>query len=325
MPTIIQNAKIACLDFDLSKSKIQMGVQVVVTDPLKLEQIRERELNITKERIQKILSIGANVVLTTKGIDDMASKYFVEAKAIACKRVTREDLCRIAKATGAEIVLALADIEGNETFETSMLGYAGIVYEERVNDDNMLIFKDCRHHSVTMFLRGSNDYILDEIDRSIHDGLCVVKKILDCGTVVPGGGAVEISLSVFLENLVNSLVSKEQHAFAEFADAILIIPKTLLVHASKDAIELAAKLRTFHYACQLNNCTIRNSDFAQFGFDLIHGTIRKNLDAGVLEPTISKTKILQFATEAAITILRIDDFIRITESDEIGRSDQSTT
>merc|ERR1739848_447926 len=99
-----------------------------------------------------------------------------------------------------------------------MLGYAGVVYEERVSDDDMLIFKDCPNHSVTLFLRGSNDYILDEIDRSIHDGLCVVRKILECGTVVPGGGAVETSLSVFLENFANSLVSKEQLAFAEFAE-----------------------------------------------------------------------------------------------------------
>merc|ERR1719407_473412 len=99
-----------------------MGVQVVVTDPAKLEEIRQREADITKERIEMLLAAGANVILTTKGIDDMALKYFVEANTIACRRVSKEDLCRVAKATGAEVVLDLADDEGNETFETRMLG-----------------------------------------------------------------------------------------------------------------------------------------------------------------------------------------------------------
>ena len=61
-------------------------------NPAELEKIRERESDITKERIQKVLDAGANVVLTTKGIDDMSLKYFVEAGVIACRRVPKEDL-----------------------------------------------------------------------------------------------------------------------------------------------------------------------------------------------------------------------------------------
>lgn len=65
---------------------------MLVSDPKELEKIREREYDITKERIQKMLEAGANVILTTKGIDDMALKYFVEAGAIACRRVPKDDL-----------------------------------------------------------------------------------------------------------------------------------------------------------------------------------------------------------------------------------------
>ena len=67
-------------------------MQVLVSDPKELDKIREREFDITKERIEKILAAGANVILTTKGIDDMSLKYFVEAGAIACRRVPKEDL-----------------------------------------------------------------------------------------------------------------------------------------------------------------------------------------------------------------------------------------
>ena len=97
MPRTITGAKIALLDIDLRKTKMAMGVQVVVTDVAKLEDIRKREADITKERIQLLINAGANVILTTKGIDDMALKYFVEAGAIAVRRVKKEDLRRIAK------------------------------------------------------------------------------------------------------------------------------------------------------------------------------------------------------------------------------------
>ena len=79
MPMVVKNAKIACLEMDFRKSKMQMGVQVLVKDPKELERIREEEMNVARERIQKIVDAGANVVITTKGIDDLALKYFVDA------------------------------------------------------------------------------------------------------------------------------------------------------------------------------------------------------------------------------------------------------
>ncbi|CAN0520504.1 unnamed protein product, partial [Ectocarpus sp. 8 AP-2014] len=98
--------------------------KVVVNDVKEVDAIRQREMDITKERIEKILSSGATVVLTTKGIDDLCLKYFVEAGAMAVRRVKKEDMRRIAKATGASIVTTLADMEGNETFDAEVLGQA---------------------------------------------------------------------------------------------------------------------------------------------------------------------------------------------------------
>ena len=222
----VKNARIACLDVNLQKSKMQFGVQVLVTDPKELERIREREFDITKERIGMLLAAGANVVFTTKGIDDMALKYFVEAGAIACRRVKKEDLRRIAKCTGASVVLTFGDMEGNESFDASLLGAAAEVSEERVSDDDMVLIKGCKNtKAVTMLLRGANDYMLDEMDRSLHDALCIVKRTLESGSVVAGGGAVEAALSIYLETLATTLGSREQLAIAEFAEAMLVIPK----------------------------------------------------------------------------------------------------
>lgn len=316
MPKRVAKAKIACLDMNLQKARMMMGVQVLVTDPDELEKIRQRELDITKERINKILASGANVILTTKGIDDMALKYFVEAGAIACRRVPKEDLKRIARCTGASVVLTLADMEGNETFDPANLGHAEEVVEERVADDNLIMIKGAKNsRAVTMLLRGANDYMLDEMDRSLHDSLCVVKRVLESGSVVPGGGAVESALSIFLENFATTLGSREQLAIGEFAQAALVLPKTLAVNAAKDATELVAALRAFHYKAQTDPA---QRHMAQFGLDLVEGKVRNNVEAGVLEPAMSKIKMIQFATEAAITILRIDDLIRLAAPDDGG-------
>ena len=100
-----------------------------------------READITKERIQKILASDANVVLTTGGIDDLCLKYFVEAGAMAVRRCKKEDLKRIARATGATLVVSLANLEGEESFDASLLGTAESVVQERVCDDELIVVK----------------------------------------------------------------------------------------------------------------------------------------------------------------------------------------
>ncbi|CCI40150.1 unnamed protein product [Albugo candida] len=313
MPTVVKNAKIALLDFDLQRYRNQMGVQVVVTDPKELEQIRQREIDITKEKIQKILDAGANVLLTTKGIDDLCLKYFVEAKAMGVRRVKKEDLVRIARATGGQVVLTLADMEGEETFDPANLGEAEVVSEERVGDGELIYIKGCKtSRATTLVLRGANENMLDEMDRTLHDALMVVKRMLESNQLVAGGGAVECALSIYLENYANTLSSREQLAIVEFAEALLIIPKTLAVNAAQDAAELVARLCAQHTKSQSGG-----SDELRFsGLELLEGTVCNNLEAGVVEPAISKIKSLRFATEAAITILRIDDMIKINPKQE---------
>uniref|UniRef100_G3MPB1 T-complex protein 1 subunit alpha n=1 Tax=Amblyomma maculatum TaxID=34609 RepID=G3MPB1_AMBMU len=305
----VTGAKIACLDFNLQKAKMSMGVQVLVTDPEKLEAIRQREMDITKERISKILAAGANVILVTGGIDDLCLKYFVEAGAMAVRRCKKQDLRRIAKATGAQLLVSLANMEGEESFDATMLGEAEEVVQEKICDDELVLIKKPKAQTAaSIILRGANDFFVDEVERSIHDALCVVRRVLESKTMVAGGGAVEAALSIYLENFATSLSSREQLAIAEYARSLLVIPKTLAVNAAKDATDLVSKLRAYHNSSQTKQ------DHAQLkwvGLDLYEGTVRDNQKAGVLEPTISKIKSLKFATEAAITILRIDDLIKL--------------
>ncbi|KAF2303516.1 hypothetical protein GH714_018914 [Hevea brasiliensis] len=323
MPTRVAPARIACLDFNLQKTKMQLGVQVLVTDPRELEKIRQREADMTKERIEKLLKAGANVVLTTKGIDDMALKVsfchicfqllqtllwcILWKPGLSLRRVRKEDMRHVAKATGATMVSTFADMEGEETFDQSLLGYADEVVEERIADDDVIMIK-----GQNLQVRGANDYMLDEMERALHDALSIVKRTLESNMVVAGGGAVEAALSVYLEYLATTLGSREQLAIAEFAESLLIIPKVLAVNAAKDATELVAKLRAYHHTAQTK---ADKKHLSSMGLDLSKGTIRNNLEAGVIEPAMSKVKIIQFATEAAITILRIDDMIKLVKDE----------
>ncbi|XP_064652622.1 T-complex protein 1 subunit alpha-like [Lineus longissimus] len=321
MPKRITNAKIACLDFSLQKAKMKLGVQVIVSDPSKLEAIRARESDITKERIQKIIATGANVILTTGGIDDLCLKYFVESGAMAVRRCLKADLRRVAKASGGQVVSTLANLEGEEAFDATMLGQADEVVQERICDDELLLIRGTKARTASsIILRGANDFMVDEMERSIHDALCVVKRVLESKTLVPGGGAVEAALSIYLENFATSLSSREQLAIAEFARALLVIPKQLAVNAAKDSTDLVAKLRAYHNTSQIKP---GHEELKWIGLDLYEGCVRDNKKAGVLEPAISKIKSLKFAAEAAITILRIDDMIKLApEQKEGGNSYQ---
>lgn len=316
IPKRITKAKIACLDFNLQRARMHLGVNIVVDNPDNLEDIRKREIEITTERIKKILDSGANVILTSKGIDDLCIKLFVEAGAMAVRRVALDDMKTIAKATGATFISTLANLEGEETFEPSFLGYADEVVQERISDDECILIKGTqKYKSASIILRGANDFMLDEIERSVHDALCAVKRTLESKKVVPGGGAVETALSIYLENFATTLGSREQLAIAEFATALLVIPKTLAVNAAKDSTDLVSKLRAYHNSAQ-DKTNENGKKYSNYGLNLINGVTADMVKLGVLEPSMSKVKSLKAATEAAIALLRIDDMIKIDEPQE---------
>merc|ERR1711922_31652 len=194
------------------------------------------------------------------------------AGAMAVRRCKRQDLKRIAKATGATFVTSLANTEGEESFEATLLGEAETVAQTRISDDELILIKGPKVRSAaSIILRGPSDMYCDEMERSIHDALCVVKRVLESKSVV-------------------------------------VIPKTLAVNAAKDSADLVAKLRAYHNSSQTKK---EHEQLKNCGLDLYEGVVRDNKKAGVFEPAISKIKSLKFATEAAITILRIDDMIKL--------------
>ncbi|KFA65235.1 hypothetical protein S40285_01475 [Stachybotrys chlorohalonatus IBT 40285] len=321
MPTYIKDAKIAILDMNLQKERMKLGVQITVDDPQQLEQIRARESGMVLERVQMILKAGANVILTTKGIDDLCLKMLVEHGAMGVRRCKKEDLRRIAKASGGTLLSTLSDLNGDERFEPSYLGYAEEVVQERISDDECILIKGTKTlSSASCILRGPNDFSLDEMERSVHDSLCAVKRTLESGSIVPGGGAVETALHIYLEEFAGTVGSREQLAIGEFAQSLLIIPKTLAVNAAQDAAELVAQLRSRHALSQRiqemdasedEKSIAKKKGYKNYGLDLARGKVVDELKLGVLEPSMSKVRQLKSAVEACISIMRIDTLIKL--------------
>jgi len=319
MPTDVPNAKIALLDFDLKKHRMSMGVNIVIDDPAELERVRQKEMDLTKDKIKKITDSGCNVLFTTKGIDDFAMKYLVDAGVLAARRVSKQDMRRLAKCTGGQPLLTMANIDGDESFDEACLGKADLVQSKPVGDNDFIFIKGCvASKACTILLRGANEFMLDEAERSVHDALCAVSRTLESNAVVPGGGAVETALSLHLEDFARTFDGYEQWAIAEYAEALLTIPKTLAINAAMDAIDLLSALRVRHHAAQSGQDE-KKADYKWYGLDLTNGVVRNSVAAGVLEPMVSKLKSLKFATEAAITIIRIDDLIKIEPEPEPQR------
>ena len=215
----------------------------------------------------------------------------------------------------------MSDIDGNESIDPPVVGHCAQVEERRLGDcragasissiDDFLFFEGLSTRddvSLSVVLRGANDMMLQELERSFHDALCVEQRVMESKSLVVGGGAVETALYLHLQEYALSLATNEQLAVEAFGKALLVIPKTLAVNAAKDATELIAQLIAHH----------ANKDGRFTGLDLSKGEVADNFARGVLEPTVNKVKCLKFATEAAITILRIDDMIKINPPVSVG-------
>jgi thermosome len=294
MPKLAKDAKILLLQSALEIEKTEFDAKLQITSPDQIQQFLDEEERMLRTMVDKIVNSGANVVVCQKGIDDMAQHFLTKANIMAVRRVKKSDLEKLSKATGGMIFTNLDDVTEDK------LGFAGLVEERKIMNDSWIFIEECKDpKSVVILIRGGTELIIDEVDRAIHDALCVVRDVVEDEKVVGGGGAPEIETAIQLRKFAQTLGGREQLAVEVFADTLDIIPKTLAENAGLDQIEVLMKLRASHQA---------GNKFA--GHDLETGEVIDNMmSAGVVEPTIVKIQAIKSSTEAASMILRIDDVI----------------
>ncbi|BAA79891.2 thermosome alpha subunit [Aeropyrum pernix K1] len=294
MPKRVENAKILVLDAPLEVQKPELTTKIRVTDIEKLESFLEEETRMLRDMVEKIAATGANVVITQKGIDEVAQHFLAKKGILAVRRVKRSDIEKVAKATGAKIVTSLRDLK------PEYLGYAELVEERKVGEDKMVFIEGAKNpKSVTILLRGANDMLLDEAERNIKDALHGLRNILREPKIVGGGGAVEVELALKLKEFARTVGGKQQLAIEAYAEALETIPTVLAESAGMDALEALLKLRSLH-----------SQGYKFAGVNVLEGKIEEDMTKiNVYEPVLVKKQVIKSASEAAISILKIDDVI----------------
>jgi T-complex protein 1 subunit alpha len=306
MPRMLTDCKVAVLDLGISRTRLPMGITFRLANADRLKAIQNEEVAQCQRIVEAILKAGANVVITSKTIDEASLKPLIRGKCIGIRHVSDGELAAVARATGATVVKNLVDAEGEQAFDPAWLGRCGAVEQVVIGDNEMIVFREgAAENSASIVLRGPNTFTLDEANRTLRDALNAVKRVIESRHVVAGGGCVEAGLSVYLGAAAIETSGKEQVAILKFAESLLVIPRILANNAALDSIDLVGKLRNAHYVAQ------QAGEKCFAALDLYAGGIRDGYQDGVLEPAMSKVKSIQFATEAAITILRIDDLIKV--------------
>jgi len=247
MPKRVVNAKIALLDAPLEIEKPEWTTKISVSSPQQIKGYLEEETSILKSYVDKLKSIGVNVVIAQKGIDDTAQHFLAKAGIMAVRRVKRSDIEKLAKATGARIVTSIKDIRPED------LGTAGLVEERKVGEEKMVFVEQCPNpKAVTILVRGAADRIVDETERSLQDALHVARDLFREPKIVPGGGAFEMEISRKVREYGRKLPGKEQLAVLKFAEAVEQIPVILALTAGLDPVDAIAELRKRHDAGEID-------------------------------------------------------------------------
>ena len=298
MPKRIEKGKIALINSALEIEKTEFDAKINISSPDQMKMFLEEENKMLKGMVDKIIGIGANVVICQKGIDDIAQHYLAKANILTVRRVKESDMTKLSRATGASIVTNIEDLTAKD------LGFADLVEERKVETDKWVFIEGCKHpKSVTILIRGGSQRVVDEADRSIHDALMVTKDVIEKPLIVAGGGAPEAYAASKIRDWVSTLTGREQLAAEKYAESLEIIPLTLAQNAGMDPIDAMTDLRAKQS---------RGSKWT--GIDVRSAKIADISKLEILEPLSVKEQIIKSATEAASMILRIDDVIASSKS-----------
>ncbi|MBW9141639.1 MAG: TCP-1/cpn60 chaperonin family protein [Candidatus Aramenus sp.] len=297
MPKMVEEAKIAVIDFGLEVEKGDITAKLSITSPEQIKEALEEQARQVKAMVDAIAKTGANVVISQKGMDDIALHFLAKNKIMGIKNVSRSDLEKLAKATGAKIVSSYRDIDAQS------LGYAKRVEERQVGKDKAIFVEGVKEaKAVTILIRGSTDVAMDEMERSFNDVLNSLRNVLIDPYVVAGGGAFEEELAMRLRQ--KTLPGKEQLALEAYANALEEMASTLAETAGLDPVNAMVDLRSLH-AKGMKNA----------GIDVMKGRVEEDMTKiNVLDSLRVKEQVIKGATDAAVAIMKIDDMIAAAPS-----------
>lgn len=298
MPRVVKDAKIAILNMALKLDEFRhlqpFKYHIDIKKPSHISQFLGEEAEIVRKIIDRVLSVGANVVICRKRIGDTAKHMLAEKGVLGVSRLlNEEEFTSVAKITGARIVADVEDLREED------LGRASLVREEKIGDSRVIIIEGCSNlGGATMLLRGVSEGALSEVEHVINDSIRYVSSLLENPAYVPGGGAVEAVLAMAVKDESRRYGGKEQEAMLAFANCLETIPSLLAANSGYDPLDILAALRAKH--ADGNH---------QYGVDAFSGKIADMFEANVVESYSVKEQVLKTSFETAAALLRIDELV----------------
>jgi len=295
MPKRVKNARIAVLQGELrfqNRGRNKLEHTHIFEHPEQMKAFLNEKTRTFSSIVEKIEQTGSNVVIVEKGVDPLVAHFFKRREILVIRRVVIEDIERIAKAVGGNVVSCLDDLSEGD------LGMAEAVEVKKIGGEEWTFIEGCKDSKcVTILVRGGTDKVIDEVERSIHDALCVTRDVLRNPKVVVGGAASEIEVAMHLKDWAGQFSGRDQFAVRSFAEALESLAWTLTENAGLDPLELIPRLRAQH----------RKGE-TRAGIDVLDGRIKNMAKLNVYDPLAVKQQAIKSATEAAFLILKIDGF-----------------
>ncbi|CAE6446159.1 unnamed protein product [Rhizoctonia solani] len=308
----IANPRIVLLDCPLEYKKGESQTNIEISKEEDWARILEIEEEQIKKICEKLIEFKPDLIITEKGVSDLAQHYLLKANISALRRVRKSDNNRIARATGATIVNRVEDLRDSDVGTK-----CGMFYIEKMGDEYFTFLTECTApKACTILLRGPSKDILNEVDRNLADAMAVARNVVLNPRLIPGGGAVEMAVARALtEAGAVGVAGKEKEVagaaqgavFKAVADALEVIPRTLVQNAGGNAIRVLTELRAKHAAGEHT-----------WGIDGKIGKITDMKTYGLYESASVKIQTLKTAIEATRVLLRVDDIVQATRKEKSG-------
>lgn len=299
-PTRVEGAKIGLIQFCLSAPKTDLENSVVVHDYTAMDRILKEERKYIVNLVKKIVATGCNVLLIQKSIlrdavNDLALHFLAKKKIMVIKDIERNDVDFICKTINA------VPVPHVDQFTSDKLGNAELVEEVSAGSETRMVkVTGCPAQSktVSILVRGSNQLVLEEAERSLHDALCVVRALVKRRHLVPGGASVEMEVSQKLQAYSRDIYGSDSYCVRAYGEALELVPYTLAENAGLDPIGFVTELRNRH---------IQGHKFE--GLNIKRNKIMNMLSDNVVQPLLVSESALTLATECVRMILKIDDIV----------------
>lgn len=298
----IENPRILLLDCPLEYTKGESQTDIEMAGETDFTRLLEIEEEYIKKICSEIIEIKPDVVITEKGVSDLAQHYFQKAGITAIRRVRKTDNNRIGRVCGAQIM------SRTDELDEKYLGTQAKLFEVRkIGDEYFTFIEESENPTAcTILLRGASKDILMEVERNLQDAMQVARNIALNPKILPGGGAVEMAVAKRLRDQAKNMTGVEREPYLSLAFALEVIPKTLVQNSGASVIKQLTALRAKHAKNEGN----------YWGINGKTGEIANMDELAIYDPAAVKIQCYKTAIETAVLLLRIDDIISGTRKAE---------